>query len=238
LQRHADEADPDAAELADRGAREQRPPLFVEHVRREVGELRPLERAIELARLARRVLLAAALLHAPELGDAAVELVVADGGETEPEAVERHDRRLVEEMGRDQRARADQVAGGDGDRVRLPLAEPRQRGAEPRRSAEPVLPPLARGEPGLRTGRGFDVAVEIVEPEDLHGLDRGRLWKVGDGGAGSEPGKAHRGSEGPQARPGSGVLHRRAPALPQTKMAAPRGAAISLRSAASLRTRS
>src|SRR5690606_23305193 len=210
----------------------------VEHVRREVGEARALERAVELARLARRVLVAAALLHAPQLGNAAIELVVTDRGEAEPEAIERHHRRLVEEMGRDQRARAYQVTGGDGDRVRLPLAKLCQRRAEPRRSAEPVLPAFTRGKPCLRTGRRLDVAVEIVEPEDLHGLDRGRLWKVGDGCAGSEPGKAHRGSEGPQARPGSGVLHRRAPALPQTKMAAPRGAAISLRSAASLRTRS
>src|SRR5690606_25174617 len=173
----------------------------VEHVRREVGEARALERAVELARLARRVLVAAALLHAPELGDAAVELVVADGGETEPEAVERHDRRLVEEMGRDQRARAYQVTGGDGDRVRLPLAKLCQRRAEPRRSAEPVLPAFTRGKPCLRTGRRLDVAVKVVEAENLHGLDRGRPGRFADRGARGESGEADRGSQTPQVRP-------------------------------------
>ena len=59
----------------------------------------------------------AAVLLAQELDDALVELVIADGGELEPHQRQRFDRRLVGEEGGEQRRGADQIAGGDEDRV-------------------------------------------------------------------------------------------------------------------------
>ena len=188
LERHADEAQPDPAELAHRGAGKQRLALRVEHVGREVSEPCAFER-VELAGLAQRVLAAAAVLHPPQLGGAAVELVVADRGETEPEAVQRDDRRFVEKVSRHERAGPDQIARGDGDRVVLAIAQLRQRGAEASRAAELLLALLAGGEPGRRAGGVLDVAVEIVEPENLDRLDRCLSRRFRNRRAGGQPGE-------------------------------------------------
>ena len=54
---------------------------------------------------------------------ALVEFVIADGGELQAHQVHRVDGRLVEEIGRGQRRGADQVAGGNGDRVGMTRAK-------------------------------------------------------------------------------------------------------------------
>ncbi len=66
----------------------------------------------------------AAVLHAQQLGDALVELVIADTGDVEAHLVERLDRRLVVEQAREGGRAADQVAGGHGEAVtRWPCAQ-------------------------------------------------------------------------------------------------------------------
>ena len=71
----------------------------------------------------------AAVLHAKELLDPFVELMIPHAGHIETERVHRLDRRLVVKEPGDQRARADQVACTDGDRVRIRLAK----GLQPKR---------------------------------------------------------------------------------------------------------
>ena len=73
----------------------------------------------------------AAVLHALELVRALVELVVADGRDVQAERVHRLDRRLVVEERREQRARADEVAGAD--EVRLVVARLRAQLVDPGR---------------------------------------------------------------------------------------------------------
>ena len=65
-------------------------------------------------RVAAVVRVAAAALHAQQLGHALVELVVADAGHVEAHGVERLDRRLVVEQPGQERRAADQVTGGHG----------------------------------------------------------------------------------------------------------------------------
>ena len=89
LERHADEADLHAAVLLDRDAREDRlAGVLVEHVGREVAEVRALERVVRAGVLVvlavRAVVEAAARLHPHQLAPALVELVVADAGDLRP----------------------------------------------------------------------------------------------------------------------------------------------------------
>lgn len=62
---------------------------------------------------------AAAVLYAQQFDDAAVELVLADGADSQAHQVQRVDGRLVVEQRREQRRGADQVAGGDEYMVRI-----------------------------------------------------------------------------------------------------------------------
>ena len=148
-----------------------------------------------------RVLAAAAALHPQQLGRALVELVVADRGEAEPEQVHRVDRRLVEEIGRGERRGADQVAGGDGDRVGMAL--PRACSSAAASCAAPPTRAFSMRAVGLRdrrpARRRFDIAVEIVDREDLHLDRRGR--RVREGGADLR--RASRQATGPRTRPAS-----------------------------------
>ena len=126
-----------------------------------------------------RVLFASALLHPQKFGRALVELVVADRGEAEAQQVHRIDRRLVEEIGRGERRGADEVARGDRDRVGIALTRLPKRGGELRRAADPHLehrPVRLRDRHRVR--RRLDIAVEIVDRENLH-LDR-RGWRLCD----------------------------------------------------------
>ena len=90
---------------------------------------------------------AAAILHAQQLGPAAIEFVIADRVEIEPDQVHRQDGRLVEEAGRDERRGADQVAGRDGETVGMAGA---QAAASPKRNRRRRRP--ARG-PRFRPAR-------------------------------------------------------------------------------------
>ena len=67
--------------------------------------------------------MAAAVLHPQQFVLALVEFVIADGGNIQPHHRQRLDGRLVMEHRRQERAGADQIAGGDEDRVLVPVAE-------------------------------------------------------------------------------------------------------------------
>ena len=107
------------------GANSGLPVLVAHHVGGQEAELRPLELAEHAAprRVELRLGVAAALLHALELGRALVELVVADRVEVEADLVHRLDRGLVVEQRRHERRCADQVAGGDDEAVAVPRLE-------------------------------------------------------------------------------------------------------------------
>ena len=101
--------------------------VLVEHVGGEVLEERAAERRAVLAAVDGMAAVAAelvAVLHPLQLVDALVELVVADADDVEADRVHRLDRRLVVEERRDERARADQVACADRDRVRVRRPQP------------------------------------------------------------------------------------------------------------------
>lgn len=174
LKGHADEPDLHAVVLPHPvGGEDRLAGLLVRHVRGEVGVVGALEL---LAVLETAVLgVTAAVLHARQLRGALVELVVADARDVEVELVHRLDGGLVVEEPRQQRAGPDQVAGRGGDAVRVALpGGPQGRGEVldaarvdlPRGAVRQVLRDLAR-----RAGRGLQVAVEVVEGEQLH-VDR------------------------------------------------------------------
>ena len=123
LERETDEGDLRVAGLADLVRRQDRVVRAgVEDVRGEVLEDRPTERRAVLATvdgMASGAAVLVAELHSQQLADALVELVVADTADVEAHRVQRLDRRLVMEERRDERARADQIASADGDRVRV-----------------------------------------------------------------------------------------------------------------------
>ena len=77
-------------------------PVECQDVRGQEGEARALER-LDAARFAARIFRASAALHTQELIAAFIELVIADGVQLETKLVHGLDRRLVEEVSRDQR---------------------------------------------------------------------------------------------------------------------------------------
>ena len=175
LEGHADEGDLLAPDLEDLVGLERGRPVVArrvlpEHVRAEVLEVGTVEGlaggAGVLAVRAVAVGQAAALLHAQQLGDALVELVVAHRGDVELHLVHGLDRRLVVEGGREQRAGADEVAGGDGQ----------GRGARGARLVA-LLVELVREEgrasgvgvvdPPTGSRRRLQVAVEVVDGEQV-----------------------------------------------------------------------
>ena len=179
LERHADEPDLLALEATDRVGLEERLGVeLVDHVGGQVAELRAREAVAVLAAVGR---VTAAALHALELGGALVELVVADGREVEPEQVHGLDRGLVVVERRQQRAAADQVARGDGQRVAVLALELAQVAAEDRGAARGDRRgsrPAGRGRgPDAARGRGLQVAVEVVDRQQLD-LDVLRLVVV------------------------------------------------------------
>jgi len=128
---------------------------------------------------------AAAVLKAEQLGDTLVELVVADRGEAEPEQVHGLDRGLVVIEGRQQRARADQVAGGNEDRVCVPLAQLLDQRRHILRAAgrDRHLLALVLGIPDPDAARRrTQIAVEIVDRENAQLDGRGGLGRGGEGG--------------------------------------------------------
>ena len=118
--------------------------------------------------------MAAAILHPQQFVLALVEFVIADRGDRQPHHRQRFDGRLVMEHRRQERAGADQVAGGDEDRVLVALAK------LPTSVAMCSAPPAAtviflRLVLGIgdrdAARRRAQVAVEIVDREDAQ-LDR------------------------------------------------------------------
>ncbi len=105
-----------------------------------------------VARRLRRVFRAAAVLHALKLGDALVELVIADGAELEAGQVQCLDARLVVEERRGHRRRADQVAGGDHGSERVARAQLCKSACERRSSARAI-------------GEARELPVKVVEGE-------------------------------------------------------------------------
>ncbi len=179
LEREADERDlrvPDLADLVRRQDRVLR--AFVEDVRGEVLEERAAERRAVLAAVDGMTAVAAELipeLHAQELVDPFVELVVAHARDIHPDRVHGLDRRLIVKEPGDQRARADQVATADGDGVRVRRAQ----GLDPR--GEVLRPARVDGlrrtarsqrrpdlDPPARPRRRLQVAVEVVDRKKLN----------------------------------------------------------------------
>ena len=62
----------------------------------------------------------ATVLHAQQLGNTLIEFVVADAGHVQAHGIERFDRRLVVEQPGEGRRTADQVSGGDSQRMLVP----------------------------------------------------------------------------------------------------------------------
>jgi hypothetical protein len=119
---------------------------------------------------------AAAVLHAQELVDALVELVVAHAGDVEAHGVERLDRRLVLEQAGHDRARADEVAGGDGHAVPLAGAQGVELRGQVGRAA--VQRGAGAGEGRVAARGRLDVPVVVVERQDLQ-VDQRRLGRRG-----------------------------------------------------------
>jgi len=181
LQDRADEADGDAAHARDGVGREQwLARSLVDDVGSEVLELGAAEAAgggVEQARVGagheEATALgggAAAVLQAAQLGHALVELVVADGRVAQAHQAERFDSRLVAQQARDEGTGADEVARADA-----------QAGGAGRRGLGLAGVEIgshdggaAKGPPVARARHGFELAVEVVDREELD-LDRARL---------------------------------------------------------------
>ena len=184
LQGEADEGHGNALELLDLVGRKQG--LAGALVDRAGGEIAEFGAGEGMRALAAVDRMAAAVLHAQQLVLAFVEFVVADGGDLQPHQRERLDGGLVVEHRRQQRAGADQVAGGDEDRVLVAFAQL----LDQRRH---VLGPAGRDGDllGLVLGVGDgdaarrrpEIAVEIVDREDaqIDGICGLRLARRGEG---------------------------------------------------------
>ena len=126
----------------------------------------------------------AAILHPQQFVLALVEFVIADRGDREPHHRQRLDGGLVVEHRRQKRAGADQVAGGDEDRVLVALAKlPDQRrhvlGAAGRHHDLFGLV-VGIGDPDAARRRP-QIAVEIVDRENSQ-IDRRGVSAAGKRG--------------------------------------------------------
>ena len=113
--------------------------------------------------------MAAAILHPQQLLLAFIEFVIADGGDLEPHHRQRFDRGLIVKQRRQERAGADQVAGGDENRVagaRAELLDQRRHllgAAGLDRDLFALVAGIVDPDPARRR---LKVAVEIVDRED------------------------------------------------------------------------
>ena len=168
---------------------------LVGDVRRQEIELGTGEAVAVLTAVDR---MAAAVLHPQELVDALVELVVADAVVVETHQVEGLDRRLVVEERGDERRRADQVARGDEQRVRvrrLELADVRRQILDATGEVAGRCEagrPCQRADPAARARRRLEVAVEVVQSQDLDLGGLGLLRLARRRSAGSERGRDDR----------------------------------------------
>ena len=113
--------------------------------------------------------MAPAALQPLQLQRSAIELVVADRRERQSDRVQRFDGRLVVKQSRNQRRRADEIAGGDDNRIRLLLDGALEMCGQVFGAAGQRLTDAS-----VAAGRRFEVAVEIVEGEELNRCDRRR----------------------------------------------------------------
>ena len=121
FQGQADESHGNAAELPDRvGGKHGLAGALLEGAGGEIAKFGAEERMRPLASVDR---MTAAILHPQQLVLALVEFVIADGGHRKPHHIKRFDGGLVVKHRRQERAGADQVAGGDEDRVAVSFAE-------------------------------------------------------------------------------------------------------------------
>src|SRR5665213_1281394 len=121
LQRQADERNRDGLEFPDLESRKQGlAGALVDGGRCEIVKLRARKPMRTLAPVDR---MAAAILHPQQLLLAFVEFVIADGSDAKPHHRQRLDGGFVVKHRRQERARADQIAGGDEDRVGVALAK-------------------------------------------------------------------------------------------------------------------
>jgi hypothetical protein len=160
----ADEADAHAGPLDDRVRRQQRLAVAIDRVGGDVGKPGSGvagrgavdQPPVGVALQGGRSRAAAAAQQPQQLVAALVELVVADRADVEAEPVGDLDRRLVVEPARDQRRRADHVAGVDADRP-----------AGQRRGVEMGVEPGRAADAGTRR---LEVAVEVVDAKqpELH----------------------------------------------------------------------
>jgi len=182
LERQPDEGDARVAVVTDRVRREQRVVgRGVDDIRAEEREARTIEAITVPAAIDR---MTSAVLHAQELVGALVELVVADRRHGEAEQVHRFDRRLVVKRRGQQRRRTDQIAGGDDRRVRVGRRELREVSRQVLDTTrineidEGIGP---RDDPTGRPARGLQVAVEVVEREELDRHGAAGVLGVGRG---------------------------------------------------------
>ena len=177
LERHADEADLDPIELADRVRREERP------ARGPVDDVGGQEAKVgtgETIATDAPVGVTAALLHAPQLRVALVELVVADGVEVKPEAVHRLDGRLVVKQRRYQRAGADQVPRGDDQRVLVGRLKTTKVRREKLRAPGGHARSRIRRDLDRPRRRRLQMTMKVVQPKQLN-LHRARCGGRRDG---------------------------------------------------------
>ena len=192
LERHADEADPDRprgrGEAFDPARREHGRPVGLDDIGGEIAEAAARKR-LDRARHPPRMLGAAAVLHPFQLKHAFVEFMIADRVKLEPDPAHRLDCRLVEKQRRGQRGRADRVAGRNRHRPGRCLPQSLQVGRQLRRAARRQLDLGPVGFDHFDRRRGFEIAVEIVERENLD-LDRlrGNGWRRDARRRGRDPG--------------------------------------------------
>ncbi len=168
----------------------------VEHVRGEIGKARAAEIRHQAAGLAGTRRIAAAGLLAQQFLAALVEFVVADRGQAQAEQVHRFDARLVGPHRGQRRAGADQVARADEQQVLVFLAPGRQRAAQGFDAAGAQGLGLAGGGAGVGVLARFQVAVEVVDGDQVE-CDRAAR---GSGAAGGQQGQRKNGQTGARAR--------------------------------------
>ncbi len=118
FQRHADESDLHALDALDPIRRQGRAATAIQHVGSEPLEVRTGVRLVgEIAAVDR---MAAAVLHAQQLGHSFVELVIADARHVEAQRVQRLDRRFVMKQPGECRRTPNQVASGNRQCMLVP----------------------------------------------------------------------------------------------------------------------
>jgi hypothetical protein len=141
----------------------------VHHVGGQEAETGAVKARPELAAALR---MAAAMLQAPQLLDAVVELVVADCVERQAHPIHGFHGGLVLEQRRHERAGVDQVSCGYEHVMADPCAQPLQ--VRSQKCGAPRRPSIDQGR---WPRRRLEVAVEVVDRQDAHrhGIARLRL---------------------------------------------------------------